>query len=200
MEERIAILILAAGASSRFNSPKQLLKFRGKSLVEHAVDTALSANIGPVYVVLGNSGEEIAKELHAIRDKITILINPDWNAGVSSSIKKGFKEVENNHEDIYGVMVTLADQPLITVSHLIKMVKSHFTFGKNIIASGYGGSFGVPVFFHKSLFNYIEKLDGDRGAKSIISKLKRDVHIVPNPDAELDINTEEDYKILLNRS
>jgi molybdenum cofactor cytidylyltransferase len=200
LDERIAIIILAAGASSRLNRPKQLLDFRGKTLIEHAVNTALDANIGPVFVVLGNAREETADKLKSYGNKITVLINEEWKEGISSSIKKGLTEVENSNKDIYGVLVTLVDQPLITVTHLINMVKSHFTFGKNIIASGYGGSFGAPTFFHKSLFNYIEKLDGDRGAKSIISKLKRDVHIIPNPDAELDIDTAEDYKDLLNRS
>jgi molybdenum cofactor cytidylyltransferase len=200
LEEKIAIIILAAGASSRFNKPKQLLKFRGKSLIEHAVDTAFETNLGPVFVVLGKSAEEITNRLQDYEGKITISINPDWNDGISSSIKKGLEQVETKYNDIYGVIVALADQPLITVAHFVNMVKSHFTFGKNIIASGYGGSFGAPTFFHKSIFNYIEKLDGDDGAKSIISKLKRDVHIIPLTDAELDIDTEEDYKNLLNRA
>lgn len=200
MEERIAIIILGAGASTRFNEPKQLLSFRGKSLIEHAIDTALNSNIGPVYVVLGSSGDEIIKKLKNYRDKLTIVHNSKWEDGVSSSIRVGLMEVKKKHPKIYGIMITLVDQPLINTSHLVKMLKSHFTFGKKIIASGYGGSFGVPAFFHNSIFNYVEKLDGDHGAKSIISKLKQDVHIIPNPDAELDVNTAEDYKILLKHS
>ena len=200
MEERIAIIILGAGASTRLNEPKQLLPFNGKTLIEHAIDAALNSNVGPVYVVLGCSGDLISKKLKSYRRKITIVQNPDWENGVSSSIRTGLNEAEKKDARIYGIMITLVDQPLINTSHLVKMIKSHFTFGKKIIASGYGGSFGVPAFFHKSMFNYIEKLNGDQGAKSIISNLKQDVHIIPNPDAELDIDTEEDYKILLKHS
>jgi molybdenum cofactor cytidylyltransferase len=200
LEEKIAIIILGAGASTRLSEPKQLLAFRGKSLIENAIDTALASNLGPVYVVLGSSGDLISKKLKTYKRKITFIHNQDWETGVGSSIRAGLKEVEKKDPKTYGILITLVDQPLIETSHLVNMIRSHFTFGKKIIASGYGGSFGVPAFFHNSLFNYVERLDGDQGAKSIISKLKRDVHIIPNPDAELDIDTEEDYKVLQNRS
>jgi molybdenum cofactor cytidylyltransferase len=79
------------------------------------------------------------------------------------------------------------------------MVRSHYTYGKKIIASGYGGSYGVPVFFHKSIFGYLDKVGTKEGAKSVITKLKQDVHVIPNPEAEFDIDTPEDYKRLLKR-
>jgi molybdenum cofactor cytidylyltransferase len=200
LEERIAIIILGAGASKRLNEPKQLLLFRGKTLIENAIENALNSNLGPVFVVLGCSADLISKKLKSYKGKITIVNNPEWEDGVGSSIRVGLKEVEKRDPRTYGVLITLVDQPLIDTSHLVKMIRSHFTFGKKIIASGYGGSFGVPAFFHKSFFNFVEKLDGDQGAKTIISKLKQDVHIIPNPDAELDIDSEEDYKVLQNHS
>jgi molybdenum cofactor cytidylyltransferase len=200
LEEKISIIILAAGPSTRLNEPKQLLSFRDKTLIEHAIDNALASNLGPVFVVLGSSADLISKKLKGYKGKINIVHNQEWESGVGSSIRAGVGEVEKKEPKTYGILITLVDQPLIDTSHLVNMIRSHFTFGKKIIASGYGGSFGVPAFFHKSLFNYIEKIDGDQGAKPIISKLKRDVHIIPNPDAELDIDTEADYQVLQNRS
>lgn len=200
MEEKISIIILAAGPSSRLNEPKQLLSFKDKTLIEHAIDNALASNLGPVFVVLGSSTDLISKKLKGYKGKINIVQNQEWESGVGSSIRAGLGEVVKKEPKTYGILITLVDQPLIDTSHLVNMIRSHFTFGKKIIASGYGGSFGVPAFFHKSLFNYVEKLDGDQGAKSIISKLKQDVHIIPNPNAELDIDTEADYEALQNRS
>ncbi|MBR9997784.1 MAG: nucleotidyltransferase family protein [Cyclobacteriaceae bacterium] len=197
MDEKIAIIILGAGASTRLNQPKQLLEYKGKTLIENAVNTALDSNFGPVYVVLGSNGREIVQKLKSYREKIKVIQNSKWEEGVSSSIRAALKEIEKDEPEIYGIIITLVDQPLINVSHLIKMIKSHFTFGKKIIASGYGGSFGVPAFFHRNVFPYVEKLEGDQGAKSLISKLKLDVHIIPNADAEIDIDSEEDYKNLL---
>lgn len=197
LEEKIAILILGAGGSARLERPKQLLEYKGKTLVENAIDTALDSHLGPVYLILGSHGQEIAKHLKKYKGEIDIIHNQKWEQGVSSSIRMGLKEIEKEEPGIYGIIITLVDQPLINLSHLVNMIRSHFTSGKKIIASGYGGSFGVPVFFHRKMFSYVEKLEGDQGAKSIISKLKLDVHIMPNPDAELDIDSEEDYKNLL---
>lgn len=200
MEEKISIIILGAGPSTRLNEPKQLLAFKDKTLIEHSIDNALASNLGPVFVVIGSSADLISKKLKGYKGKINIILNQEWESGVGSSIRAGLREVEKKEPKTYGILITLVDQPLIDTSHLLNMIRSHFTFGKKIIASGYGGSFGVPAFFHKSLFNYVEKLEGDQGAKSIISKLKQDVHIIPNPDAELDIDTEADYQVLQNRS
>jgi len=199
LEENIAVLILAAGSSSRFKEPKQLLDYNGKSLIEHAVDSAIHSNIGPVLTILGSSIRKISEKLKSYQDDITIVENKNWEKGVSSSIQVGLNEVQKKYPNIYGVLIMLSDQPKIDVNHLVKMIRSHYTFGKNIIASGYGGSFGVPAFFHRSLFHFFDKLEGDHGAKPIISKLKRDVHVVPNPEAELDIDTTEDYKKLIEQ-
>ncbi len=199
MDEKIAVLVLAAGSSTRLKEPKQLLNYKGKSLIEHAINTAIKSNIGPVLTILGSSRTKILDKLKSYQKKITIVENKNWKQGVGSSIKVGIEEVQKKYPNIYGVLIMLSDQPKIDVNHLIKMVRSHYTFGKNIIASGYGGSFGVPAFFHHSLFHYFDKLDGDHGAKPIISKLKRDVHVIPNPKAELDIDTTEDYNKLIDQ-
>ena len=54
----------------------------------------------------------------------------------------------------------------------------------------------MPVFFHKAIFNYIDKISEAEGAKGVISKLKQDVHVIPNPAAEFDVDTPESYKRL----
>ncbi len=199
MEEKIAILVLGAGSSSRFKQPKQLLEYKDKTLIELASQTAVDTYLGPVYVVLGSDHKKVEEKLRKFEDKIEVIINKRWEKGISESIKSGIDKIRKDHPDIYGVIIMLTDQPLISVNHLINIARSHFSSGKNIIASGYGGSFGVPAFFHNSLFNYFDKLEGDTGAKSIISNLKRDVHVIPNPEAELDIDTKEDYQELLKK-
>ena len=78
------------------------------------------------------------------------------------------------------------------------MVRSHYSSGKKIIASGYGGSWGVPVFFQNKLFEYLEEIEGETGAKSVINQLKHDVFVLPNSDAEMDIDTVEDFEKLKN--
>ena len=193
VEEQIAILILAAGESKRFGQLKQLLKINGDSLLQHTVKTAIGAYIGPVVVVTGYENEEIGKDLDGFTGKIQLVHNHEWQEGIGSSIRTGIHYIRENLTQVYGVIIMLCDQPLIKSEYLINMVRSHFSSGKKIIASGYGGSWGVPVFFQKKLFGYLAELKGDKGAKSVVNRLKQDVHVLPNPDAELDIDIVEDY-------
>ena len=198
MEEKIAILILAAGESRRFGTPKQLLAYKNQTLIGKAVSTALMAKIGPCIVITGSHSKEIIKDLKKFKNKIRTCNNDDWKDGMSSSIRNGIKYIKKEITDVYGVIILLCDQPLIKSDFLVEMTRSHFSSRKKIIASGYGGSWGVPVFFHHSLFSYLEELEGDHGAKSVINRLKQYVHVLPNPDAEVDIDTVEDYDRIIS--
>src|SRR3954451_302285 len=83
-EERIGVVLLAAGASSRMGTPKQLLKIGGVSLIRRAAEQALDSGCQPVVVVLGAKAELIAPELNGLA--ITIAVNGEWKVGMSSSI------------------------------------------------------------------------------------------------------------------
>ncbi|MFC2124576.1 NTP transferase domain-containing protein, partial [Bacteroidota bacterium] len=152
MEEKIAILILAAGASERFGKPKQLLIYKEHSLISKAVRTALKAKIGPCIVITGSHNKEVEHDLKVYEDKIRLYNNTKWEEGMGSSLRNGIKFINNNIPDVYGVIILLCDQPLINSNFLIEIVRSHFSSRKKIIASGYGGSWGAPVFFHHTLF------------------------------------------------
>ena len=198
MDEKIVILILAAGPSHRFGKPKQLLEYKGKTIIEHAVDSAVESNVGPVIVVTGANYAKVEKAIKK-GPVVKVVHNTSWAKGMSTSIQKGLNSARKSFPNLYGVLILLCDQPLITSAYIIDMVRSHYAYGKKIIASGYGGSYGVPVFFHKTVFGYLDKIKSSEGAKSVISNLKQDVHVIPNPDAEFDIDTPESYKLLLRR-
>jgi molybdenum cofactor cytidylyltransferase len=94
MTEKIAIIILAAGTSSRLGSPKQLLTFNGKTLLRHAVDAALGTGCQSVFVILGANIEVLREEL---KDKpITIVENSGWKEGMASSIRCGLENIKNS--------------------------------------------------------------------------------------------------------
>ncbi len=198
MEEKIVILVMAAGPSHRFGKPKQLLEYKGKTLLENSLDNALKSNIGPVIVVTGANHSKLERILKKYND-VKEAYNKSWEKGLSSSIQKGLNTARKSFPNLYGVIILLCDQPLINHDFILDMVRSHYAYNKKIIASGYGGSYGVPVFFHKTIFGYLDKISEDDGAKTVISKLKQDVHVIPNPDAEFDVDTPESYKQLLKR-
>jgi len=198
LEEKIVILVLAAGPSHRFGKPKQLLEYKGKTLLENAIDNGLQSTVGPVVVVTGANHSKFDRILKKY-DSVKVAYNKAWAKGLSSSIQKGLNYSRKAYPNLYGILIILCDQPLVNHEYIIDMVRSHYAYGKKIIASGYGGSYGVPVFFHKSIFSYLDKISEAEGAKGVISKLKQDVHVIPNPDAEIDVDTPESYKRLLKR-
>jgi len=199
MEEKIVTLIMAAGASERLGQPKQLLPFKNLSFVSNAVNTAIESKNGPCVVVTGAHYKEVKEDLKSFKNKVLLCHNKEWEKGIGSSIQCGIKFINNNIPDVYGVIILLCDQPFIKSDFLVRMTRSHFTSRKKIIASGYGGSWGVPVFFHSSMFGYLEELEGDKGAKIVINRFKQNVFVIPNAEAEIDIDTMDDYKQIIDR-
>ncbi len=95
---------MAAGGSSRLDSPKQLLKWGNDYLINHVINTAFEAGVGPIKLVLGCRSEEVRKVL--LNKDIAVLINPAWQNGMSSSIKAGIAALDN---DVDAVLIMLVD-------------------------------------------------------------------------------------------
>ena len=130
---RIALILLAAGASTRLGRPKQLLGFRGRSLLRHAAETALASVCRPVVVVLGALADRLQTELTAL--PVTVALNPAWAEGMAKSIRAGLKEVSSKTPGPDAVVIMLCDQPLITAGMLDQLVSMHRSSGMGIVAS-----------------------------------------------------------------
>ena len=85
----VAGVILAAGASSRLGTPKQLLRYRGETLLHRAARLALAAGLEPVHVVLGCNAPAVGAALEELRGRVTAVVNEDWQAGMGSSLARG---------------------------------------------------------------------------------------------------------------
>lgn len=187
-ENRIAGLIIAAGESSRLNSPKQLLKWRGNYLINHIVNIAAKSAIHEIVVVLGSRFEKIKSIIH---DKnVTILENKDWQYGMSSSIKAGISSLSN---EITGAFIILVDQPFITTNLFNTMTMRFNQTSANIIAPIVGRQQANPVLFRKQFFPKLLEISGDRGAKALLKE--NSVEWVEWQDSKLllDIDSEDDY-------
>ena len=185
----IGCLILAAGSSSRLGSPKQLLKYNQKTLIENSISAVLTAGISPLYVVLGSDFELIRD---AIRDfPVKIIYHGTWQEGIGSSIRTGISYMENeNHFD--AILIMLCDQPYISSGHLKDLIKAFSQEQKSIIATGYGNHTGVPALFDCKIFRSLKELTGDKGAKDIINKNCNDVCVINFEQAAVDIDRPED--------
>lgn len=186
----IVILILAAGASSRMGSIKQLLPWKNTTLLGNAIETAKKVSTD-VYVVLGASAEEIKS---TVKEEVHFVINKDWENGLGSSIAYGVETIANNNKNYEGVLVMLADQPFINNNYLKELILLFKTKDKGIIATNYGSQVGVPVLFSVNYFNELQQLNKDFGAKNILKKYNEDVLKIQSKGKEKDIDTPEDYK------
>ncbi|HEY2848047.1 MAG TPA: nucleotidyltransferase family protein [Pyrinomonadaceae bacterium] len=187
----IAIIILAAGSSSRLGRPKQLLEYRGQTLIRRVVESAANAKLGPIVVVtspelVGSIREQVTNET------VNIVSNSEWKTGMSSSIRVGLSNALQETPDLAAVILALCDQPRITSETFLNLVKSFRLGGKPIVASEYSGTLGVPALFDRSIFDELLALKGERGAKSLIMGHAPKVERVTVPEAAFDVNLVSD--------
>ena len=183
----IGIVILAAGGSTRFGSPKQLFVYQGESLIRRAARTALDVSAGPVLISLGAEYESIKREIADLN--VTTVLNPDWQKGISSSLTSALNYLIETYDEIEAVLFMLCDQPRIDAVKLAELINSYQATAAPIVASEYNGTLGVPALFDQSVFDELFQLAGDRGARSLIEKHVGRAMKVPMPEAGLDIDS-----------
>ncbi len=122
----IALVLLAAGGSTRMGTPKQLLSYKGQPLIRHAAQTALDSGCDPVIVVLGCHIGEIRAALDGLN--VVVVENTEWDSGMGTSIRAGISAAEIMGCD--GAILALADQPLITAGILKSLMAEYADFGK----------------------------------------------------------------------
>lgn len=189
--KQFGIIILAAGASSRLGRPKQLLSYKGKTLVERAADTAQSAGSYPVVLVTGAE-----KEMVNFDAGLHIVHNENWEEGIASSIRCGLNELLKIEPGVEAVLFLVCDQPHISAALLKQLIDGYHNSGKEIIACSYAGTVGIPAVFGKSFFEKLLGLRGDEGAKRIIMQNAGSVALVEFEGGEIDIDTAGDYAAL----
>lgn len=165
-QPKIAGLLLAAGGSTRFGSPKQLAEFEGESLIRRAAKALIEAGCDQVMVVLG---AEIDRSSIQVADlRVSTTINLDWETGMSSSIRCGLSSILELWPEPDGVLISLCDQPAILAEHLSQFIKKFAESGAPIIASEYENTSGVPALFSHEMFPELLALEGDKGARDLI--------------------------------
>ena len=192
----VGAVVLAAGASSRMGSPKQTLQFRGQSLLRRAAIAALSAGCRPVIVVTGANAELSRRELEGL--DVREVLNTRWETGMASSIRAGIEELVSAAADADAAVMMLCDQPHVTAEVISGLVAAHRVTGRPVVASTYGGSFGVPAIFSRTLFAELARLEGAAGAKQVIERHASETHFLPFQGGEVDVDTPDDFSRLLN--
>ncbi len=188
----IKILLLAAGKSVRMGTPKQLLPVAENTLIELAIKTAIKSRIAGVYCVLGANFNKIQAKINDY--PVEVIENKDWENGLGKSIAVGSAAILKKESQTEGIFILLADQPWVDNVYLEKMISTFEDRPDVIIASDYGGFYGVPAIFPKEYFNQLKELDGDNGAKELLNSRKLPIVAVKSPEKLDDIDTPADYE------
>ncbi|MDO7848332.1 nucleotidyltransferase family protein [Hymenobacter sp. M29] len=190
----VALLLLAAGASTRMGQPKQLLPYRGRTLLRHAAKTAVASGCAPIVLVTGALHEALVAEVAGL--PIQDVHNPDWETGMASSIRAGLAAVQAAQP--CAVLIMLSDQPHLTPELLQTLVQRQQQSGAPIVAAAYGDTLGVPAVFADKVFPELLKLQGQAGAGRLIAAYSETVEQVPFPAGLLDVDTPAQYAALLD--
>lgn len=193
LHERIAAVVLAAGAATRFGSLKQILPYQGKPLVRRAVETARAAGLSPLIVVLGHAAEAVRSTIQDL--PVTIVENSNWESGQASSVAVG---IDGLPDDVGGAVFMMADQPLLPVNLLRSLVELHASQLAPVVVPLAGGQRANPVLFDRRLFPELRKLTGDTGGRVLFSKYPPVWLPWNDPDSLRDIDTLQDYENLLH--
>ncbi|MGQ9718044.1 MAG: HAD-IIA family hydrolase [Anaerolineae bacterium] len=192
----VAGVILAAGGSTRFGRPKQLLNWNGIPLVAHVANVALEAELSPVVVVLGHAAEEVQAALAG--RPVRIATNWRWEEGLSTSVQTGLSALPP-HTD--AAIFLPCDQPLITPALLRRLIARFQETGAPIVCPVYQGRHASPTLFARPLFPELARVTGDQGGRALILRHPDAVETVDvdDPDLLADVDTPEAYARMQER-
>jgi len=211
---RVSAIVLAAGASQRFGRPKQLLAVGGTTMIEHVLRTVRETSVDDVVVVLGHLAAQMTKYVPA---SCRTVLNKDWDAGISSSIRVGLQAIERRVAPSTGrssaaahrwpgtaqaALFVLADQPRLKSEDIEAILQAYYGTTKPIVIPVYQGQRGNPVLFDRRLFPALERLRGDVGGRDVVARFPDQVLDVQVPSRGIfsDIDTADDYERFLGEN
>ncbi len=191
---KIGVVILAAGSSSRLGYPKQLVEFQGKPMLQHILDVAGSFEFDTELLVLGANSEQIKEKIEP--KKYEILFNENWQEGMASSIRAGLERSLEMEKDLEHLFILLSDQPFVSKERIEALIKEQLAANSEATFSEYDGDVGVPAIFSSSVFPFLKELKGDHGAKKLIYTKKMQFRTVKFEKGNFDVDTKEDVELL----
>jgi molybdenum cofactor cytidylyltransferase len=183
-------VVLAAGKSERMGTPKMLLPFGDKSMLEMVIGVIRQAGLKNILVVLGANREEIENSLR--EDPVETCFNPRYTEGMHTSVICGFSRIPENAG---AVMLFLGDQPMIPPEVIRQVTETWKTSGKSIVIPTFKGRKGHPSLFDIRLKNEILQLDPAVGLRSVLNRFNGEIREVELnfPEVLRDIDTKIDY-------
>lgn len=186
----VAGLVLGAGVSRRLGQPKQLLPYRGRPLLQTAVDNALAAAFSQVVVAIGGAAPEVRASINF--GSASVAENVHYTTGCSSSIVAALDMVD---ADASGVVLLLGDQPGVSTATIDRVITEA---NGPLAVTRYADGRGHPLWFGREIFDDLRKLKGDKAVWKLLESGSYPVEeIVCDGPIPADVDTWEDYDRLL---
>lgn len=197
MKNPTAGVILAAGMSTRMGHPKQFIKISGKTMLEIAVNAALTSKLEKVVVVLGQAFDTAIDILEGVAgsSRLVLVHNKEYHKGLSRSLHVGLRLV---HEAFPSVMFLSADQPLVTSSLINFLLQRFWASDKDICVPVADGRQGLPTIFSHRFYPDLFNVTGDKGGRDVIRHATDNVLVVGLEDSTclMDIDSPSDLEAL----
>lgn len=192
----ISCILLAAGASTRFGSPKALVRLGSNSIIERVLAMLLSSKISEVIVVLGADAEKIAPKIPK-NSGIRIVVNENYLQGQTSSFKAGLRNLDSNTE---GILLLPVDMPFIKKETINLLIEVFLKNTSLIVMPTHKGKNGHPPIFSKILFRDFNALKNDEPLSSLMHQHEKETLKLPVNDAGViqSFNTMQEFKALLS--
>lgn len=190
-EPVIHVCVLAAGTSSRFGGTKVTQTLNGRPLLQHALIAAAGACPDHVTLVVGHDQQAVIAASGDLADRI--IVNDDYRSGMGTSIVAAARACRKYAD---AIVILLADQPLITATHLKSLIRRWSGDKTEIVASRFDGTFGPPILFPSGTYNALCEHSGDKGAKSVLTSGDFVVASVDIPEAGVDVDSPETLRDL----
>lgn len=191
--DRVAIVILAAGLSSRMGRPKQLVLHKDKALLRHVVDVAAMSGADEILIVLGHCAAEVSAAISPLPPNARVVVNPDYAQGQATSLLRGLSQCGPS---VGAAVILLGDQPHVRATVIDEAIERWRQGAGQVIRSSYRGTSGHPVVLGRDVWEMLNPR-GDEGARGLIAErpdLVTDLHI--DEDMPVDVDTPEDVQAL----
>ena len=196
-QKQTAGIILAGGSSTRFGRPKQLLKLKGKYLLEYVLNAAMESKLNHVVLVLGHDHQNILQALEArtAHERLQVVVNHRYLEGQSRSLQAGLLKIR---QAFPAVMFLLGDQPMLNSNTIDHMLDRFRYSDKDICVPVCKGKKGNPTIFNRVLYDQLMAIEGDIGARDIIRAHPERVLYVDlnDPVCFFDIDSPKDFETL----
>lgn len=188
-EGPVAGILLAAGTSSRMGKNKMLFELNGESVLRGAARRALAGGLSPLVVVLGHEEDRARRELDGL--PCQVVVNPDYEQGINSSLKTGVAAVP---AEARATLVMLADMLYVSPEMIAGLIARYRSSEAPLVISDYEGVNAPPMLYDRSLFDELLTMTGEGCGRQVVKRHRDEAEVLPWPASALaDIDVPEDY-------